>query len=81
MKKIKIDMQITELYVPEEANWIAMDQDGKWMWYKLKPFLNSYSWVWLPCKEEESEFDEGVRFLCKCNSLSKDEWKDSLIEL
>ena len=31
MKKIKIDMQITELYVPEEANWIAMDQDGKWV--------------------------------------------------
>lgn len=79
MKKLKIEMRINYLYFPDEAKFFAMDKDGKWLWYKKMPTRISNEW--LPCKQEEGEFEEEDRLVCQCNPLSKDEWKDSLIEI
>jgi hypothetical protein len=79
MKKIKIDMQITELCLPIDSNFIAMDKDGKWMWYVNRPHIGFG--IWMPNIEEEEFFDESTHCICRSRVLSNEEWKDSLIEL
>ena len=29
---------------PEWANWMAMDADGWWLYYKTEPYLIDYEW-------------------------------------
>ena len=29
---------------PEWAEWLAMDKDGSWYWYSLKPIADSDDW-------------------------------------
>lgn len=29
---------------PEWANYLAMDKDGSWWWFEVKPSLKSSSW-------------------------------------
>jgi hypothetical protein len=78
MKKLVVEMKITELYLPEEANFIAMDKDGMWLWFINRPHIGND--VWMP-GEREYAFSEGNRYVCRSTTLSKNEWKDSLIEL
>jgi hypothetical protein len=81
MKNIEIDMCITQLSVPCDANFIAMDWDGRWHWFMHRPYLGLGSPIWMPSKKEEDAFDDDDRCICKSKVLSKHEWKDSLIEL
>ncbi len=31
---------------PEWAEWLAMDEDGEWFWFKSRPRLNKQGNVW-----------------------------------
>lgn len=31
---------------PDEWNWLAQDEDGRWFWYKAKPVLGIGGGVW-----------------------------------
>ena len=39
---------------PEWAQWLAMDEDGRWWWYEEKPVLQTNYFYWLGSKMEES---------------------------
>ncbi|HMA79055.1 MAG TPA: hypothetical protein VKP88_08090 [Candidatus Paceibacterota bacterium] len=31
---------------PKWAEWVAMDESGKWHWYEEKPYKNNFVWLW-----------------------------------
>lgn len=39
---------------PEWAQWLAMDEDGRWWWYEEKPLPQKDYFYWLGGKMEES---------------------------
>ena len=39
---------------PEWAQWLAMDESGRWWWYEEKPVLQTNYFYWLGSKMEES---------------------------
>ena len=39
---------------PEWAQWLAMDEDGRWWWYEEKPLPQRDYFYWLGGKMEES---------------------------
>ena len=64
MKKITID----ELMPFLKKGWVAMDEDGTWLWFSKKPKIGNHVWLW-----------EGViRFLDMCKLKKENDWKDSL---
>lgn len=44
MKTVTIEGQ--EYEVPDEAQWIAQDADGRWIWYFNKPVLDINCGIW-----------------------------------
>lgn len=64
MKQITIDDLIPLL----KKGWVAMDEDGDWVWFSKKPKIGNHEWLW-----------EGfVRFLDMCNLKKANDWKQSL---
>ncbi|XTQ92600.1 hypothetical protein ACQR5W_11815 [Xanthomonas sacchari] len=49
---------------PEWANWLAMDEDGEWLWYELKPFKSFENGFWVsaarcqPVTQPDKGWDE-----------------------
>lgn len=52
---------------PEWAQWLAMDKNGQWYWYELKPLRAITEWV----PQSDSLM---VRAVCG------DDWKETLQE-
>lgn len=53
---------------PEWAQWLAMDEDGKWYWYRGKPHLAAFQWG----------YDQDDDYLLACEDDSY--WKSTLEE-
>lgn len=47
---------------PEWANWLAMDGDGRWVWYDNKPFFDEAydSWQQTFDEENNAEYETGI---------------------
>ena len=44
---------------PDIANWVAMDANGKWFWYRIKPYIpdpvHNPSAIWYRDQNESNE--------------------------
>lgn len=56
---------------PEWANHLAMDEDGCWYWYELKPTIGSYAW-----RPQGPYNAEGNRYLIA--APPRDRWRETL---
>lgn len=45
---------------PKYANWLAMDQDGMWMWYESEPTRASAGWKYEEGHAEVAYYDDSV---------------------
>lgn len=47
---------------PEWAQWLAMDGDGRWVWYDRKPFFDDADEIWQQPfnKDNTAEYATGV---------------------
>jgi len=43
---------------PEWASWLAMDEDGEWLWYLVKPEYCIYSGKWVSTKKSRIAFSK-----------------------
>ena len=53
---------------PEWANWLAMDEDGSWVWFEAEPEVSDYFDMWY------SEYT----CLPACKYYGDDDWTESL---
>lgn len=67
-------VKITDIIPFMNHGWVAMDSNGEWYWYDLKPFVeNEYNW----CNGLHGcAFD-----LCMFDIEPVDDWKQSLIKI
>lgn len=61
-----------------KPGWVAMDPNGTWVWYRLKPDSDAFYVQWLPARVGSGESMELWGF----NIATFDgDWKDSLMEV
>ena len=62
-----------------KEGWVAMDKNGKWWWFPLKPYpyMTSYEWLFRSSDEDkEAIFISGVVDIASVN-----DWTESLIKV
>lgn len=60
-----------------KPGWVAMDGEGTWVWYRLKPDLSTFYAQWLPARVGSGESMELWGFDI---APFEGDWKDSLME-
>lgn len=62
---------------PEWAQWLAMDGDGRWVWYETEPFFNQSDDTWeQPFNSENAA--EYVTGIPDCDGIDWDQAFDTL---
>ena len=71
-------MKIQELLPHLKKGWVAMDEDGRWVWYKIKPHPNKDLEIWT----HNRLLLYGGFFILGAFRIDRfdGDWKDSLIE-
>jgi len=47
---------------PPWANYLAMNSDNVWYWYKEEPYLDKYVDYWRSCGKEVCALDVGMSY-------------------
>ena len=71
--KGKTMIKITDITPFMKSGWVAMDMDNSWIWFAVKPIINSKSTMW---------FSTG--YCCRLNAFNiapADDWTKSLIKV
>ena len=67
----KSDSPSVWFMAPDWAEWIAMDKDGRWHWYELKPYADGMQWWKNTEKPSSFERAEGITSM-------EDDWTRTL---
>ena len=70
-------IKIQDLFPLLKPGFVAMDSDGTWTWYRLKPDAETFYFLWLPARVGRGESMELYGF--DIEPFDGD-WKDSLME-
>lgn len=60
-----------------KKGWVAMDEDGEWVWYRYKPVILDRTTSWI-----KSEAYSSIVCLNLCFNIDRfdGDWKDSLMK-